>query len=167
MSTQHLIRTGEAAERLGVSRQHVVDLCESGQLDFVRVGTHRRVMRESVEAMVAKNRGWRSDGHQRSLALHALIVGKLMSDREHVVEVAKRNLEKRHASRNEPYTREWERLLDGPVPVLVFTMLDPSSKGTTLKSCTPFTGLLSEKELADVNAAYRKGCQGQAGGDGA
>jgi excisionase family DNA binding protein len=157
MSTQHLIRTGEAAEMLGVSRQHVVDLCESGQLDFIRVGTHRRVMRESVEAIVARSRGWRSDGHQRSLALHALIVGKLLSDRDHVVEVAKRNLKKRRDSHSAPYTREWERLIDGPVPVLVIAMLDQSSKGTTLRSCTPFTGLLSEEELASVNTAYRKG----------
>lgn len=157
MVTKDVYRTGEAAEMLGVSRQHIVDLCESGQLEFVRVGTHRRVTRESIEVMSTKNRGWRSDGHQRSLALHALVVGKLMSNRDRVIKVAKRNLRKRRDSSSAPYTQEWERLIDGPVPALVFAMLDQSSKGDTLRSCTPFAGVLSEKELSDVNSTYRKG----------
>jgi excisionase family DNA binding protein len=38
-----LLSTGEVAGLLGVSRQHVVDLCDRGDLIFVRVGSHRRV----------------------------------------------------------------------------------------------------------------------------
>ena len=38
-----LVTTGQAASILGSSRQHVVDLCDSGRLGYSSVGTHRRV----------------------------------------------------------------------------------------------------------------------------
>jgi excisionase family DNA binding protein len=44
-----LLSTGEVAGRLGVSRQHVVDLCDRGDLIFVRVGSHRRATRSAVK----------------------------------------------------------------------------------------------------------------------
>ncbi|MPY81460.1 MAG: helix-turn-helix domain-containing protein, partial [Actinophytocola sp.] len=40
MNGEQLLSTGQAAEVLGCSRQHVVDLCSSGQLPYVTVGTH-------------------------------------------------------------------------------------------------------------------------------
>ena len=39
-STERLLTTGQAAKLLNSSRQHVVDLCESGDLPYVTVGTH-------------------------------------------------------------------------------------------------------------------------------
>jgi excisionase family DNA binding protein len=38
-----LLSTGEAAKILNSSRQHVIDLCDRGELPFVTIGTHRRV----------------------------------------------------------------------------------------------------------------------------
>ncbi|WP_147287746.1 helix-turn-helix domain-containing protein, partial [Kytococcus sedentarius] len=38
-----LLKTGRVAEILGVSRQHVVDLCDRGDLPSIRIGAHRRV----------------------------------------------------------------------------------------------------------------------------
>ncbi|RUP04163.1 MAG: DNA-binding protein, partial [Mycobacterium sp.] len=38
-----LCTTGEVARRLGVSRQHIVDLCDQGALPCVMVGSHRRI----------------------------------------------------------------------------------------------------------------------------
>ena len=46
-----LLTTGEAATLLNCSRQHVVDLCDRGDLPFTTVGTHRRVRRSDVEAI--------------------------------------------------------------------------------------------------------------------
>lgn len=37
------ITTQAAAEIMGCSRQHVVDLIENGQLKFTKIGTHRRI----------------------------------------------------------------------------------------------------------------------------
>ncbi|WCE40601.1 helix-turn-helix domain-containing protein [Brevibacterium sp. BDJS002] len=44
------LTTGETAKRLGVSRQHVVDLCNRNELSFVKVGTHRRILDSSARA---------------------------------------------------------------------------------------------------------------------
>lgn len=42
------VTTQKAAEILGCSRPHLVKLLESGKLDFVKVGRHRRIKFEDV-----------------------------------------------------------------------------------------------------------------------
>ena len=50
VNTNGMLRTGEAARRLGVSRQHVVDLCNQGRLPYITVGAHRRIPEEALNA---------------------------------------------------------------------------------------------------------------------
>ena len=40
-----LLSTGEVARILGSSVQHVVDLCQRGEMPYAMVGTHRRIRR--------------------------------------------------------------------------------------------------------------------------
>jgi excisionase family DNA binding protein len=54
-SSGDLLTTGEVAQVLGCSRQHVVDPCRRGDLPFVSVGAHRRVRRADVEAPARGN----------------------------------------------------------------------------------------------------------------
>ena len=61
------LTTQQVAERLGVSRPHVVSLIESGKLVGAKVGTHRRVLLAELEAYQA-----RETAH-RSKALTALV----------------------------------------------------------------------------------------------
>ena len=65
---EDLLTTGEAARLLNSSRQHVVDLCDRGDLPYTTVGTHRRVRRSDVEALRTRTRRLSRD-QQRSLWL--------------------------------------------------------------------------------------------------
>jgi excisionase family DNA binding protein len=61
------LTTRQVAERLGVSRPHVVSLIESGRLIGSKVGTHRRVLLSDLDAYLARQSA------QRSKALTALV----------------------------------------------------------------------------------------------
>ncbi|PVB32970.1 hypothetical protein [Mycobacteroides abscessus] len=100
----------------------------------------------------------RFDGHQQSLALHALVVSKLLRDPERVLEIARRNAKHDLGVgdvHSEKYIREWDRLPKQDIPSLINAMLDPSDLGITLRSCTPFTGILTDDEVQAVKRQYR------------
>lgn len=61
------LTTQQVAERLGVSRPHVVSLIESGKLRGAKVGTHRRILLADLEAYQAR------ETSRRSKALTALV----------------------------------------------------------------------------------------------
>jgi len=70
-----LLTKGEVAKTLRSLRQRVVDLCRSGHLSFVTVGTHRRIRRRHPEA--ARNRTVRMtrDLRRSPEAFHAVTTG--------------------------------------------------------------------------------------------
>jgi excisionase family DNA binding protein len=56
MSDEPLLPTGSAARQLGVSREWLVHLCETGRLRHVRDGTGRRLLREADVLRLAEQR---------------------------------------------------------------------------------------------------------------
>ncbi len=54
MPADETYTTQRGADFLGVSRQHFVDLLESGQIAFHRVGTHRRVAARDLLAYAGR-----------------------------------------------------------------------------------------------------------------
>lgn len=63
--------TQAAANYLGVSRQHLVDLLESGHIPFRKVGSHRRVaFRDLVEYEKRRDRERRAGLDRLSRAVH-------------------------------------------------------------------------------------------------
>ena len=73
---EEFLTTGEAAVLLGSSRQHVVDLCERGLLPCSRAGTHRRVRRVDVEAMLRPDL---TRDQLKALWLHRAVAGRLVA----------------------------------------------------------------------------------------
>jgi hypothetical protein len=93
---------------------------------------------------------------RRSLALHRVIVSRLRDDPARVMCVARRNL-RLMAERSDPSSqplREWAVLLDRPVEALAPLLTDPEPWARELRHVTPFAGVLSAAERAEVYRAF-------------
>lgn len=155
--TSELLTTGEAAKLLNSSRQHVVDLCERGDLPFTTVGRHRRVLRSDVEAIRTRTQRLTRD-QRRSLWLAYAVAAQVVEDPDRALAAARMNLIRmRQAARGQAtrWLDEWERLLDGPVEDVLDSLTSRSPKGRELRQNSPFAGLLTEDERARVLAAWR------------
>jgi len=161
VSDPDLIRTGDAAAILGTSRQHVVDLCERGDLAFERHATHRRLRRREVEAF-ARRRGsgpWLTRDQRRSLWLHAAVAGHLVRQPDATIARARANLvrlKRVHATGTAASLLDaWSAVLnDGPQAVLR-ALTAESSFAIELRQNSPFAGVLPDDERAAVLSAFR------------
>ncbi len=155
--TDELLTTGEAAALLNSSRQHVVDLCERGELPFATVRTHRRVRRADVEAIRTRTQRLTRD-QRRSLWLAYALAGRIVADPQAGVSAGRRGLETMRSGARGQATRwldEWERLLDGPVPDLLDALTSRSPKGRELRQNSPFAGLLTSDERDRALATWQ------------
>lgn len=142
-----LLTTGEAAQILSTSRQHVVNLCNRGDLAFVTTGRHRRVRRADVEALQARTRRLTRD-QNRSLWLGYAVAGKLVADPQGVLEKARDNLERlqRLHGQGNPWLAQWRNLLDGPVTDVLDALTSRNPRARELRQNSPFAGVLTEGE---------------------
>jgi excisionase family DNA binding protein len=158
-ATDALITTGEAAKVLGTSRQHVVDLCDRGDLPFRTVGKHRRVSRADLEVLSARTQRLTRD-QLRSLWIGNAVAGKLVRHPDRVLDLARRNL----AHLRSVHTRgqgarwlaEWESILSGPVERVLETLTSRTPRARELRQNSPFAGVLTEKERAQILASFQQ-----------
>lgn len=162
-----LLSTGEAAILLGSSRQHVVDLCESGQLPYVRIGTHRRIEREAIDAFLCAPAFRPGLRHEQlaSLWLHRAVAGRVVQDPPQALALARANLDT--LSREHPsagiWLDAWRRALDaGPEDVLQI-LTSPADAAVELRQNSPFAGVLDEVERRRVLDAFRRAWTVRAG----
>jgi len=156
-SGDELLTTGEAARVLNSSRQHIVDLCNAGDLPYETVGTHRRVLRADVEAI--RNRTLRMTRDQRrSRWLAFAIAGRIVQDPEGVRSLAHVNVQRmREHARGQSvvWLDEWERLLSGPTARLLDELTSYSPVSRDLRQSSPFAGVLTDAERQEVLSAWR------------
>ncbi|MBY0443439.1 MAG: helix-turn-helix domain-containing protein [Mycobacteriaceae bacterium] len=142
-----------------MSRQHIVDLCKQGKLPHIMVGAHRRIPERAITSKFVSNRYPQSDGKQQSLWLHAALIPQLVTAPDAVLGIARNNLDRQRESgsaHSAAYIREWESILDAGVGRVIEAFLDQSDHGATLRSCTPFTGVLSQDEVRSIKKVYRE-----------
>ncbi len=151
-----MISTGEAAELLGVSRQHVVDLCDRELLDSVRIGRHRRIRRSAVlEVLPAPARR----DVERLLWLHGAVAGRLVLDPDRVIAKAKANLSRLRSIHPRggiaALLAEWSRILDQGVDAVFETLTSRSPRAAELRQSSPFAGVLPEATRRQVLDAFQ------------
>lgn len=95
---------------------------------------------------------------RRSLALHGAIAERLRKDPKPVLARARASLMRMHTLHPgaRPLLNEWRVFLRRPLEALVAVLLDPSPWGRDLRQVTPFTGVLSARERADVYRQFAR-----------
>jgi len=160
MGTSDLLTTGQVAASLGTSRQHVVDLCDSGRLRHVRVGTHRRIPSREVARWLGPSISTDlSPERERSWWLHVAVVGELVVDPARVVATARDNVVRwrelhRPDGRTHQALLQWEEILDADIPALVAALTDRSDLGCELRQNSPFAGVLDPTTRATTLSAF-------------
>lgn len=158
VDSEDLIRTGEAAVLLGCSRQHVVDLCDSGRLPVVRGGgSHRYVRRSDVLALASRPL---TREQEQSRWLHAAIASHLVAEPDLVLGRARANLDRFssvHAGTMAAHWLGlWRNALDvGPDRVLT-ALVSETPQAAEMRQNSPFTGILPPGERRAVLESFRR-----------
>lgn len=155
--SDELLTTGEAALLLNTSRQHVVDLCDRGDLPFTTTGTHRRVRRSDLEALRTRTERLTRD-QLKSLWLNHAIAGQLVCDPAGVLGIARKNLERlrdTHArGQASRWLDVWSGLLDGPVEGVLEALTSRTPRARELRQNSPFAGVLDPDVRTQVLGAF-------------
>lgn len=147
------IRTGEAAELLGVSRQHVVDLVERGTLSALRPGRHRRLDRAEVERLA---RGGERREERRSLWLHRAVAGRVAIDPERALARARANLDRMRSAHGSdiPSLRQWAAILDRGPEEVMRVLVAENPVAAELRQNSPFAGILTDRQRSLALRAF-------------
>lgn len=147
-----MLTTGRAAEILGTSRQHVVDLCDSGSLPCVRVGTHRRIPKDALDDFLGHSL---THQERKSWLLHLAVANELLVRPDPTLRRARANIVKgrevhRPGSMAAGYLARWEALLDEGIDSVIQVLVDRGQTARDLRSTSPFAGVLSERQRAKI-----------------
>ena len=158
MTTRHLLSTGQAARLLGVSRQHVVDLCDRGSLPCERAPIHRRVPRDAVEAFRRRRTLTREE--LRSLWLNRAVAARVAENPVRVLAHARRNLERldtvHEGTTVTTWLKRWREVIDAGPEVVMDTLTSKTPEASDLRQNSPFAGVLSDAERRKVLASFVK-----------
>lgn len=160
MEASEQLTSGQAARILGCSRQHVVDLCDTGRLPCSVIGSHRRIARADLRSFIDRGRALRRE-EERSLWLHRALLGPLLGDPDTVLARARANITRwRGAHRADGMTQawlsEWDRLLDAGVDEVSEVLGSRTPRAVELRSNSPFAGVLSEDERLALLQSFQR-----------
>lgn len=139
----------------GGTSQPTIAAYESDRKSPTLATVERLARAVSLEATVAFHPPMTRED-RRSLALHRRIAERLSDDPSAVLRRARRTLIRMQsvAGPGTQLLREWSLLLDRPLPALLEVLEDPSPWARELRHVTPFAGVLSPAERAEVILAF-------------
>jgi excisionase family DNA binding protein len=164
-----VLTTTQAARLLGVSRQHLADLADRGEIESWRAGSHRRFDRGAVLAHLLRQKGGADAdvdrlavlnlNDRRSLAYGLLVATRLITEPNVVMAVGHQNLDHLREVHSDGsadyYLDRWEALLSGPIELLLRALTSLDDESVALRHASPFAGLLSDNERREVIVATR------------
>lgn len=131
---------------LGCSRQHVVDLCDRGELPSTRSGTHRRIPLAALRSTPASL----TPDQRRSLWYHLAVSARLVAEPDRIIRDAQERigvwLAKDSRRRSHPWLNEWRAVLEQGPDAVLEAMTSTDQHACDLRQSTPFAGILSEGE---------------------
>lgn len=133
-----MLTTSQAAARLGCTRQHVVDLCDRGELPYVKVGTHRRIRERDLPHRLTEDQ-------RRSLWLHHAVAGALVADPDAVMANALETVRRRLAQpgdRARVWHERWQEILEQGIEPTIDALTSPTQLAADLRQSSPFAGAL-------------------------
>lgn len=152
-----MLTTGAVAQMLGVSRQHVVDKCDRGEMHCVRVGTHRRVPISEVENLTSEPL---TREEEKSLWLHRALLAQVLVDQDAVISRARANLRRwagihRQDGMTMAYFKKWERVLNAGLDATMEVMTSHSEEAREMRQNSPFAGVLSDEARVRVLRSFK------------
>jgi excisionase family DNA binding protein len=154
-----LLTTGQVAKLLGSSRQQVVNLCERGELPFVKVGMHRRIRRDDVEALLHPKPELTRD-QLKSLWLHQAVAGRLVTDPDEVLGKARENLDRllrqHRGTMTEVWLNHWQDKINEGVGTVLKVLTSDDPEAVELRQNSPFAGVLSQPQRMKILESFRR-----------
>ncbi|MET8252338.1 helix-turn-helix domain-containing protein [Micromonospora sp. NPDC005197] len=156
---EELLTTGQVAKLLGSSRQQVVNLCERGELPFVKVGAHRRIRRHQVEALMRPKPELTRD-QLKSLWLHQAVAGSLVTDPDAVMGKARGNLDRllrqHRGTMTEVWLKRWQDKINEGVNAVLRTLTSDDPEAVELRQNSPFAAVLSQPQRKRVLESFTR-----------
>jgi len=148
----------ELARKSNLAPETLSRVSRRGTADFETVA---RLVRSAGMELTARPTA-SSNPHERldarSLALHAVIAGKLTATPELVQRKVLPNIERfkrvHRGSGTEKLLEEWEAASKAGISALVRLCVDPTEHGQQLRQTSPLTGILTQEERRSVYDAY-------------
>jgi excisionase family DNA binding protein len=158
-SGRELLTTGEVATLLAVSRQHVVDLCERGEMLCIRVGTHRRVPRREVDRLLGIGGPSLTREQEKSLWLHRALVGYVLADPDAAIARAREQVTSwravhRRSGMTDRSLESWSKVLDSGLEAVIEVLTSRRSEAVELRVNSPFAGLLPDEVRRDLLVSF-------------
>jgi len=146
----------ELADAAGTS-QPTVAAYEAGRKSPTLRTMERLAEAAGFEAVVEFHRPLTRED-RRSLDLHRAVAVRLVENPDGVLAQARRNLARMRAAAPgaSQVLREWEVLLSRPIEALLPVLSDRSEWARELRHVTPFAGVLSAAERADVYREFAR-----------
>lgn len=147
--------TQAALAQAGGTSQPTVAAYEAGRKSPTLSTVQRLARALGLEAAVTYHPPMTRE-ERRSLELHRVIAARLRDDPESVLAQARRSLAHMtaRADASSQPLREWSVLLNRPVLALLPLLTDPDPWARELRHVTPFAGVLSAAERAEVYRAF-------------